>query len=139
MISLDSVSFRLVVALLCGGGLAVTDAVAQKSKSGEQVYKEVCMACHAAGVANAPKFADRKMWAPLIAEGQAVLTAHAWVGVRAMPAKGGNPGLMLEEFARAVAYMARAAGGNWQDPDANMLAAIRTEEKKRIEALKTKK
>ncbi|MGA0024965.1 MAG: hypothetical protein ACO3F9_10000 [Burkholderiales bacterium] len=55
-----------------------------------------------------------------------------------MPAKGGNPNLSLEEFARAAAYMARAAGGNWKDPDAKMLAAIRSEEKKRIEQMKAK-
>ncbi len=114
-------------------------ATAQTLKSGEQVYKEVCMVCHAAGVANAPKFADKKMWAPLIAEGQAVLSAHAWVGVRGMPAKGGNPNLSLEEFSRGVAYMARAAGGDWKDPDTKMLATIKAEEKKRIASLNSKK
>lgn len=128
-------SRALAVLLALGSGAAV----AQGAKSGEQVYKEVCMACHASGVANAPKFGDSKAWAPLIKEGQAVLTAHAWVGVRAMPPRGGNPNLSLEEFSSAVAYMARAAGGSWKDADAKMLAAIRAEEKKRIEALKTKK
>lgn len=114
-------------------------ANAQALKSGEQVYKEVCAACHVAGVANAPKFGDKKAWAPLIAEGQAVLTAHAWVGVRGMPARGGNPNLSLEEFSRAAAYMARAAGGSWKDPDAKMLSSIQAEEKKRIAELKAKK
>jgi hypothetical protein len=38
-----------------------------------------------------------------------------------------------------VAYMARAAGGKWQDPDAAMLAKIRNEEKKRIAQMKSKK
>ena len=130
---------RVVQAVLCGGLWLAGAAAAQSVKPGEQVYKEVCMACHAAGVANAPKFGDRKAWAPLIAEGQAVLIAHAWVGVRGMPARGGNPALSLEEFSRAAAYMARAAGGNWKDPDSKMLAAIRLEEKKRIESLNTKK
>jgi hypothetical protein len=67
-----------------------------------------------------------------------VLTAHAWVGVRRMPARGGKADLALEEFARAAAYMARAAGGNWKDPDAALLKRIRAEEKKRIEQLKSK-
>jgi len=125
--------------ILCCSLSLTAGAAAPALKSGEQVYKEVCMVCHAAGVANAPKFADKKMWAPLIAEGQAVLTAHAWVGIRGMPAKGGNPNLSLEEFSRAAAYMARAAGGNWKDPDAKMLAAIQAEEKKRISGLNTKK
>ncbi len=108
-------------------------------KSGELVYKEVCFACHATKVEKAPQLGDRKAWAPLIREGQHVLTAHAWVGVRNMPPRGGKPDLELEEFARAVAYMAREAGGRWQDPDAAMLAKIRAEEKKRIAQLKSKK
>ena len=119
-----------------GGLLAVlyallaAPAVAQSLKSGETVYKEVCSACHAAGVANAPKFGDRAKWAPLIKEGQHVLSAHAWVGVRAMPPKGGRADLSLEEFSRAVAYMARASGGNWKDPDAAMMKRIQAEEQK---------
>ncbi len=121
--------------LACGSG-----GIAQaQQKSGEQVYKDVCMVCHTAGVANAPKLGDAKAWAPLIKEGQAVLTAHAWVGVRGMPARGGNPNLSQEEFAKAVAYMANAAGGKWKEPDAKLMAAIRAEEKKRIDALKAKK
>lgn len=107
-------------------------------KGGEQVYQEVCAACHAAGVASAPKAGDTESWAKLIAEGQAVVTAHGWVGVRAMPAQGGRADLSLEEFARAVAWMARSAGADWQDPDAALLAKIREEETKRIEALKAK-
>jgi cytochrome c5 len=112
---------------------------AESLKSGEQVYKETCFACHATGQAGAPKFGDGKKWAPLIKEGQHVLTAHAWVGVRGMPAKGGRSDLSLEEFARATAYMARAAGGDWKDPNAKMLSRIREEEKERIQRLKAKK
>lgn len=124
-------------------GLAIVSlapsAHAQPVKSGEAVYKETCFTCHAAGVAGAPKFADKKAWAPLIAEGQAVLTSHAWVGVRAMPAKGGKPDMKLEDFARAVVYMTQAAGGKWKDPDAAMLKQIQVEEKKRRADLKTEK
>jgi hypothetical protein len=47
--------------------------------------------------------------------------------------------ISLDEFARAMVYMARASGGNWKDPDAAMLDRIRKEEKKRIEELKAKK
>jgi len=112
-------------------------ALAQTLKSGEQVYKETCFACHSTKVEKAPQFGDKKTWAPLIKEGQHVLTAHAWVGVRNMPPKGGKADLGLEEFARAVAYMARSAGGNWKDPDAAMIKRIQAEEKARIAALKT--
>ena len=121
------------------GAACMNSAGAQALKSGEQVYKEVCGACHTAGVANAPKLGDRKVWEPLISEGQAVLTAHGWVGVRGMPAKGGKADLPLEEFARATAFMARAARGNWQDPDTKMMESIREEEKKRIADLQKRK
>ena len=114
-------------------------AAASAATPASKVYAEVCSTCHATGVANAPKFGDRAAWAPLIKEGQAVLTAHAWVGVRAMPAKGGRPDLSLEAFSGAVAHMARAAGGDWKEPDAAMLARIRAEETKRIADLKAKK
>lgn len=125
------------VAMLCA--MFSAPSVAQTPKSGEQVYKETCFACHATKVDKAPQFGDRQAWSALIKEGQPVLTAHAWVGVRGMPAKGGRADLTLEEFARATAHMARSAGGNWQDPDAAMLARIRSEEAKRIEEIKKKK
>ena len=135
------VSKRIVLALLTGatGAAFIHSAGAQAPRSGEQVYKEVCAVCHTAGVANAPRLGDRKAWEPLISEGQAVLTAHGWVGVRGMPAKGGKADLSLEEFARATAFMARAAGGTWQDPDAKMMNGIREEESKRIADLQKKK
>ena len=101
-------------------------------KTGEQVYQSVCIACHDSGVAHAPKMGDRSAWAPLIEEGQAVLTGHAWVGVRAMPARGGSDDISLAEFARAVAYMARAAGAAWEDPDKAQLLKIVHEADKRL-------
>ena len=128
-----SAAIHLVAAVIGSG--AFTGLFAQTLKTGEQVYQETCAACHASGVANAPKFGDKDNWAPLIAEGQEVLTAHGWVGVRGMPPKGGMPDLSLEEFARATAYMARSAGAGWKDPDGEMLELIRREERKRISKL----
>ena len=106
---------------------------------GEQVYREVCAACHSTKFDKAPQLGDRTAWAPLIREGQHVLTAHAWIGVRNMPPRGGKNDLPLDHFGRAVAYMARESGGKWQDPDAAMLAKIRAEEKKRLAQMKAKK
>lgn len=123
--------------LLCASLAFPTVVLAQTLKSGEQVYKETCFACHGTKVDKAPQLGDKKTWAPLIKEGQHVLTAHAWVGVRNMPPKGGKADLGLEEFARAVAYMARASGGTWKDPDAAMIKRIQAEEKARIAALKS--
>ena len=56
-----------------------------------------------------------------------------------MPPKGGKENLKLEEFARAAAYMAKAAGGDWKDPDDKLMKRIKLEEKKRIAELKAKK
>lgn len=105
--------------------------VAAVADDGERTYREVCMVCHGTGVAGAPKTGDAEGWTKLLEEGQAVVTAHGWVGVRGMPAKGGRADLALEDFARATAWMARSAGGDWPNPDEAMMAAIRDEEVKR--------
>jgi cytochrome c5 len=110
-----------------------------QAASGEQVYQQVCSACHAAGLEKAPKLGDRKAWAPLIKEGQSKLTADGWIGVRAMPPRGGKADLPLEDFSRAAAFMARAGGANWKDPDEAMLANIRKRVKARQDALRSKK
>jgi len=120
---------RLVLA--CSAALLPLAAAGQGALRGEQVYRETCAACHESGIDKAPKPGDRKAWAPLIKEGQHVLTAHAWVGVRKMPARGGRPELTLDEFSRAVAHMARASGGRWPDPDAKLLTRIEREVSKR--------
>jgi cytochrome c5 len=125
--------------LAAGGVCGALAAHAQSGMSGEQVYQQVCVACHATGVDKAPKFGDRTMWAPLIKEGQSKLTADAWIGVRGMPPKGGKPDLALEDFSRGVVHMARAAGANWKDPDAAMLANIRKRVQSRLDSLKAKK
>jgi cytochrome c5 len=112
--------------------------LAALAEPGENTYKQVCAGCHGAGVLNAPKFGDKAQWAPLIAEGQVTLTAHGYVGVRGMPAKGGNPNLTVEGFSEAVAYMVNKAGGNWKTPDAKTLAAINKEIEARKASLNKK-
>ena len=129
---MKSMFATLLLGLLAQAAPAVS-APPDPLKSGKQVYNEVCFACHKTGVAHAPRFGNKADWAPLIEEGQGILTAHAWVGVRAMPAKGDKPELRLAEFARAVAYMASEAGGNWKDPDADMMHKIRKEAEERLE------
>jgi cytochrome c5 len=108
------------------------------AQSGETTYKQVCMSCHGAGVLNAPKLGDKAKWAPLIAEGQVTLTAHGYVGVRAMPAKGGNPNLSIEGFADALVYMVNNSGGNWKSPNTQTIAAINKEVEARKAGLNKK-
>jgi len=97
------------------------------AQSGEATYKQVCASCHNAGVLNAPKVGDKAKWAPLIAEGQVVLTAHGYVGVRGMPAKGGSPNLSVEGFADSLVYMVNNSGGKWTSPNPTTVAAINKE------------
>jgi len=107
--------------------------------NGQTTYKQVCMACHTSGVAGAPKLGDKAKWAPLIKEGQAILTAHGYVGIRGMPAKGGKSDLSVENFAKALVYMVNQSGGAWKDPDAKTLQAIDLEIDARKKELAKKK
>ena len=49
-------------------------------KAGDQVYAAQCAACHAAGVAGAPKLGDAAAWAPRIGQGYQVLLTSALKG-----------------------------------------------------------
>jgi len=88
------------------GVVALASAEAQSAvRSGEQVVKTVCTACHGAGLVGAPKIGDKAAWGPRLAEGPATLYAHALKGIRGMPPKGGNPSLSDAEVKAAVDYM----------------------------------
>jgi len=95
--------------------------------SGEDTFKAVCANCHSKAFANSPQMGDTAKWAPLIAEGQVIITAHGYVGVRAMPPKGGKPDLTVQGFSDALNYMVNQSGGNWKRPDKKMMDAIQTE------------
>lgn len=84
-------------------------------KAGEEVYKTQCAACHATGAANAPKFADAGSWANRIRSGFDGLVQSALKGKGAMPAQAGGD-FDDVEIARAVAYMANAAGAKFAEP-----------------------
>lgn len=100
-------------------GFALKDANAPKVlQAGQAVYTAVCAACHATGAAGAPKAGDAGAWGVRIAQGYETLVQHAVQGIRAMPAKGGNPDLDDIEVARAVAYMANQAGAKFREPAA---------------------
>ena len=99
----------------------------EKNASGAHIYKEVCAACHNSGVANAPKIGDINAWKKLISEGQIIITAHGYVGVRAMPPRGGKEDLSVEQFAEALTYMVNKSGGDWLSPNKSMLEEITRE------------
>ena len=87
------------------------------SRSGEDLYKAVCGACHEAGVAGAPKTGDKAAWAPRIGVGLDVLTKTAIAGKGAMPPKGGSDATQ-EELTRAIVFMANKSGANFKEPAA---------------------
>lgn len=95
--------------------------------NGEKIYQQVCASCHSANFLNSPQMGDKRKWAPLIAEGQVTLTAHGYVGVRAMPPKGGKPDLTIEDFSLALNFMVNKSGGSWKAPDKKMLQDIKNE------------
>jgi cytochrome c5 len=76
---------------------------------GEKLYKQACAACHVAGVAGAPKFADKAAWAPRIATGMDALVASVIAGKGIMPAKGGAAGASDADLRAATQYMVDAA------------------------------
>jgi cytochrome c5 len=105
------------------GRVEIKDASnAAEMKTGEQVYAAVCTACHAAGVANAPKLGDTAAWAPRLATGYPALLTSALKGKGAMAAQGGGDYSDLE-IGRAVVYMANKAGGKFDEPKGATSAA----------------
>jgi cytochrome c5 len=86
------------------GGAQSADA----SQAGKALYQQVCQACHAAGVLNAPKFGDKEAWAPRLKDPIDTVYNYALHGKGAMPPKGGSNASDADVKA-AVDYMISAA------------------------------
>jgi cytochrome c5 len=76
---------------------------------GKIVFEANCAACHATGIAGAPKAGDRTAWAPRLKTGMDALYASALKGKGAMPPKGGNSLLADADIRAAVDYLAGLA------------------------------
>jgi cytochrome c5 len=96
------------------GSVEIKD-VNRAARSGDDVYKAQCSACHAGGAAGAPKLGDTAAWGARVAKGYDTLLTSALKGKGAMGAQGGGD---FEDFeiGRAVVYMANAAGGKFAEP-----------------------
>jgi cytochrome c5 len=105
------------------GSVEIRDASGpQVLKTGEEVYKAQCTACHAAGAAGAPKSGDAAAWAPRIKTGYDALLNSALKGKGAMAAQGGGD-FSDVEIGRAVVYMTNNAGAKFDEPKAPAAAA----------------
>ena len=81
-----------------------SEAVAA-GRTGEAVYNLGCAACHTAGLAGAPMFANQAQWEGRLEKGLETLTNNAYNGYNAMPAKGLCMDCSLDEIERSVQYM----------------------------------
>jgi cytochrome c5 len=98
-------------------GFTLRDANAPRVfLAGGAVYAATCAACHDIGLAGAPKTGDNASWAARLAQGYDTVLKHAIEGIRAMPAKGGNPDLDDLEVARAVVFMTNKSGASFKEP-----------------------
>lgn len=75
-------------AILASGADAGSGETAQKSPL--ELYQGACLACHASGVAGAPKLGDSAAWQGRLGDGLDALIASAIKGKGAMPPKGGS-------------------------------------------------
>jgi cytochrome c5 len=98
------------------GAVEIRDANRQL-KTGEEVFKAQCSACHTSGAAGAPKFGDVAAWAPRVKTGYEALLTSAVKGKGAMGAQGGGD-LETLEIGRAVVYLANGSGGKFDEPKA---------------------
>jgi len=94
-------------------GAAAAPAAAAGKPDGKKIFTDTCSVCHGQGIAGAPKFGDKALWAPRVAQGVDVLYQHALNGFQGkgglMPPKGGNTSLSDAEVKAAVDYMVAAA------------------------------
>ena len=96
------------------GSVEIKDAN-RAARSGEDVFKAQCSACHATGAAGSPKFGDAGAWGPRIGKGYEALLTSALKGKGAMGPQGGGD---FEDFevGRGVVYMANAGGAKFAEP-----------------------
>jgi cytochrome c5 len=109
----DNAQAAAAVAALANVPQASSEAAAgsqsaDASQAGKALYTQVCQACHAAGVLNAPKFGDKDAWALRLKEPMDTVYNYALHGKGAMPPKGGSNASDADVKA-AVDYMVSAA------------------------------
>jgi len=92
---------------------AASGSAAPAPKNGTELFEQTCSACHAQGIAGAPRAGDKAAWAPRIAKGKNLLYEHAIQGFTGsagvMPAKGGRTDASDDLVKQAVDRMVQMA------------------------------
>jgi len=83
---------------------------AAAGRTGEQVYSSYCSACHAVGVAGAPKTGDTAAWSARAEKGMDAVLANATNGLNAMPPKGTCADCSADELKAAIEHMLKESG-----------------------------
>ena len=98
-----------------------------QQNSGKQAYDKICFACHAQGIAGAPKMGDAAAWDGRLGKGLEALVKSAIAGFQGqtgmMPPRGGLATLSDEEVKAAVMYLVEAVGGAGEPEPATAQAA----------------
>jgi cytochrome c5 len=96
--------------------LNATISTSTVTRDGAQIFAQSCAACHASGIAGAPKLGDQAQWKARLAKGTKALYVSALNGISSsagvMPAKGGNVSLSETEVKAAVDYILAKAKTN---------------------------
>ena len=92
-------------AALAAGALWATSALAIDVSEGRRIYIEVCAACHANGVAGAPRFGNRQEWEMRQLRGRKEMLQSVMKGRGSMPPKGGNPSVSDAQAQAAMDYL----------------------------------
>jgi len=98
--------------------VSAASAAAAGARSGDEIVKAACGACHIPGVANAPKIGDQAAWAPRVKTGLNAMLASVVQGKGVMPPRGGLPDVTDTELARAIVTMANQSGASLKEPAA---------------------
>jgi len=100
-----SVAAPVVAAAAPVVAAAAAPAAKADAAAGEKLYQQSCNACHAAGVAGAPKTGDKAAWAPRIKTGVDAMVGSVLKGKGAMPPRGAAGNASDADIRAAVEYL----------------------------------
>ena len=93
--------------ILIGAALIVAASTSAQAADGKAIVEKACTACHAVGVANAPKIGDKAAWDTRKAKGIDALLVSVKGGLNAMPPGGMCTDCSDDDYKAAIAYMSK--------------------------------